>query len=77
MKNELRNQRWVILTIVLMLLSCYVTRGQFWDCSTGLLQTPSANMNRDGTFMITNILLIDIRFLLSIGDIIHSNMGLM
>lgn len=29
-------------------------RGQFWDSSTGLLQAPSADMNADGTFMITN-----------------------
>lgn len=27
---------------------------QFWDSATGLLQMPSADMNRDGTFMITN-----------------------
>lgn len=34
------------------LVLCY--KRTVWDCSTGLLQTPSANMNRDGTFMITN-----------------------
>ncbi len=34
--------------------ACCVSRGQFWDSSTGLLQCPSADMNRDGTFMITN-----------------------
>lgn len=28
--------------------------GQFWDSATGLLQCPSADMNKDGTFMITN-----------------------
>lgn len=42
------------LAAALMLLACFASRGQFWDSSTGLLQCPSAEMNRDGTFMITN-----------------------
>ena len=28
--------------------------GQFYDCTSGLLQNPSAEMNLSGTFMITN-----------------------
>ncbi len=44
----------LFLAVTLMLLACFVSRGQFWDSSTGLLQCPSAEMNRDGTFMITN-----------------------
>ena len=43
------------LAAALMLIASFVSRGQFWDSSTGLLQCPSAEMNRDGTFMITNI----------------------
>lgn len=49
MKNKLG-----CLTVVLFLLASIVAKGQFWDCSTGLIQAPSAEMNRDGTFMITN-----------------------
>ena len=30
------------------------SRAQFADCSTGLLQMPTAEMQEDGTFMITN-----------------------
>ena len=42
------------LAAALMQLACFASRGQFWDSSTGLLQCPSAEMNREGTFMITN-----------------------
>lgn len=31
-----------------------ISYGQFADCSTGLLQMPTAEMQDDGTFMITN-----------------------
>jgi len=48
-----KKRKW-IFAAVLMLFGCFVSRGQFWDSSTGLLQAPSAEMNRDGTFMITN-----------------------
>lgn len=54
MKNKLGNLRWFYVTAVFMLLTCFVSRGQFWDSSTGLLQCPSADMNPSGTFMITN-----------------------
>lgn len=54
MKNRLRNLRWFFVTAVFMLLTCFVSRGQFWDSSTGLMQAPSAEMNQSGTFMITN-----------------------
>ncbi len=42
------------MATALMLLVSFVSRGQFWDSSMGLLQCPSAEMNRAGTFMITN-----------------------
>lgn len=35
-------------------LFSFITYGQFADCSTGLLQAPTAEMQQDGTFMITN-----------------------
>ncbi len=37
-----------------MLATVFVSRAQFTDSSTGLLQMPSAEMQEDGTFMITN-----------------------
>lgn len=46
--------RWISIVTALLFLFCFTSRGQFWDSSTGLLQAPSAEMNRDGTFMITN-----------------------
>lgn len=42
------------LVIVFVLASTGVARAQFTDCSTGLLQMPTADMQDDGTFMITN-----------------------
>lgn len=54
MKEKKTNIRLVGISAVLMLLVCFVSRGQFWDSSTGLLQSPSAEMNKSGTFMITN-----------------------
>ena len=44
----------VLLILTLLLASTGVARGQFADCSTGLLQMPTAEMQPDGTFMITN-----------------------
>lgn len=43
-----------LLISTLTLLLCITSAAQFWDSATGLLQAPSADMNRDGTFMITN-----------------------
>ena len=51
---RLHYYKCLAVSVSLMLLFCSVARGQFWDSSTGLLQCPSAEMNRDGTFMITN-----------------------
>ena len=45
--------RKFILLIILM-LAPVVTKAQFTDHSTGLLNMPSADMQKDGTFMITN-----------------------
>jgi len=38
----------------LLLMAGPLAHAQFWDSGTGLLQAPSADMNADGTFMITN-----------------------
>ena len=48
----LRRKRPII--VLIFLLMAFPTFGQFWDSATGLLQCPSADMNREGTFMITN-----------------------
>ena len=42
------------LSIVLFLLGTAIVHAQFTDCGTGLLQMPTAEMQADGTFMITN-----------------------
>ncbi len=54
MKRISLNVRLLSVASSLMLLVSFVSRGQFWDNSTGLLQMPSADMNKDGTVMITN-----------------------
>ena len=43
-----------VLIFLLTCLSGWVARAQFADSSTGLLQMPTAEMQPDGTFMITN-----------------------
>lgn len=52
MKRKLISHVLIVFLSTVLSLSCYVARGQFWDCSSGLLQMPSADMNRDGTVMI-------------------------
>ena len=42
-----------IIIGVVLLLSAVSAWGQFLDSTTGLLQAPSAVMNREGTFMFT------------------------
>ena len=42
------------MVIVVLLMTVFTCRAQFADCSTGLLQMPTADMQDDGTFMITN-----------------------
>ena len=42
-----------IIIGVVLLLSAVSARGQFLDSTTGLLQAPTAVMNREGTFMVT------------------------
>lgn len=42
------------LSIIALLLASFAASAQFTDSSSGLLQMPSARMERDGTFMITN-----------------------
>ena len=43
-----------ILIVALTLMTQLTCRAQYTDCSTGLLQMPTADMQEDGTFMITN-----------------------
>ena len=43
-----------LLALALSLLGAGPAHAQFADCSTGLLQMPTAEMQEDGTFMITN-----------------------
>lgn len=40
-----------------MFLVCITCSGQFWDGCSGLLQAPSADMHKEGTFTITNNIL--------------------
>lgn len=42
------------MVIAALLMTVFTCRAQFADCSTGLLQMPTADMQDDGTFMITN-----------------------
>ena len=44
----------LIPVIAALLLTALPSHAQFTDCSTGLLQMPTADMQDDGTFMITN-----------------------
>ena len=44
----------LLLVAVLLLMGVAPVRAQFTDGSTGLLQMPTADMQDDGTFMITN-----------------------
>lgn len=43
-----------LILALAVLLGALTARAQFWDSSTGLLQMPTAEMQDDGTFMITN-----------------------
>ena len=43
-----------MLALAALLLTMPAARAQFTDCSTGLLQMPTADMQADGTVMITN-----------------------
>ena len=54
MNSKYSNLRWISVASVFMLLFGFVSRGQFLDSATGLLQVPTADMNRGGTLMITN-----------------------
>ena len=53
MKKHINILYKTILTIAIGLAGAIVARAQFADCSTGLLQMPTAEMQVDGTFMIT------------------------
>ena len=47
-------KRLFSLSLFFVVLSSAVARAQFADCSTGLLQMPTAEMQQEPTFMITN-----------------------
>lgn len=51
-KNILLKKSYMVIAVLLM--TVFTCRAQFADCSTGLLQMPTADMQDDGTFMITN-----------------------
>ena len=55
MKALKTNLVYVFITVFSLI--CFSSHGQFLDCSTGLLQMPSAELYPSGTFMITNCLL--------------------
>ena len=46
--------RKCLIAVLLAATFGVISYGQFADCSTGLLQMPTAEMQDDGTFMITN-----------------------
>lgn len=50
----MKKVKTIVVLLAALSLSCVAAHAQFWDSATGLLQCPSADMNRDGTFMITN-----------------------
>lgn len=52
MESKTNSHLIAVISIALSLI-CFITRGQFFDCSSGLLQTPTAEMNQSGTFMFT------------------------
>ena len=52
--NVIGMVRTAVLSVLLTLSGSGVLRAQFADCGTGLLQMPTAEMQQDGTFMITN-----------------------
>lgn len=46
--------RKCLIAALLAVVFGIISYGQFADCSTGLLQMPTAEMQDDGTFMLTN-----------------------
>lgn len=57
MKRTDSNIRLIVLLSLVLFTISFLSRGQFLDCASGLLQMPSAEMNKSGTFMITNNLM--------------------
>ena len=47
-------RKQIVFFLIALSLVSVPTHAQFVDCSTGLLQMPTAEMQQDGTFMITN-----------------------
>ncbi|MCR4859559.1 MAG: YjbH domain-containing protein [Bacteroidales bacterium] len=44
----------ILVSLLLLMLAAGIARAQFLDSSSGLLQMPTAEMQDDGSFMITN-----------------------
>ena len=53
MKSKTNGRLIAAISIALSTI-CVISRGQFFDCSSGLLQTPTAEMNPSGTFMLSS-----------------------
>lgn len=53
MESTQSNKGKILLISLLLILVCFIVRGQFIDGASGLLQMPSAEMNKSGTFMIS------------------------
>lgn len=53
MTVKTRNLQVHLCVVSLFLLAAVPSRAQFADCSTGLIQMPTAEMQEDGTFMVT------------------------
>lgn len=50
-------KRPLIVVSLFLTLTCSVSRGQFVDCSSGLLSLPSADMPQSGTIMLSSTFL--------------------
>lgn len=55
--NSKLSRSKIFVAIALLMFFCLSSRGQFWDGSSGLLQSPSADMNKAYSFTITNNIL--------------------
>ena len=51
------NEHFLLLFVIFLFLICFSSRGQFVDCTSGLMQAPTAVMCPSGTAMITTNLL--------------------
>ncbi len=54
MRRKTRSGATALLATIMLLSGGSALRAQFADCGTGLLQMPTAEMQGEATFMITN-----------------------